>query len=589
MRLSKLYMPTLKEAPADAEIASHKLLLRGAFIRKSASGVYTYLPLGYRVVRKVENIVREEMDRVGSQEILMSAIQPREIWDASGRWEKFGPEMFKLKDRHEREFCLGPTAEEYFTTLIKDEVKSYKQLPLNLYQIQTKYRDEKRPRFGINRTREFSMKDAYSFDRDPEGMQNSYYEMYEAYEKIFDRMELDYKIVEGDSGAMGGNKSHEFIALAETGEGVIAYSENGKYAATEEKAKVIYKLPKREEPAQLKEVHTPDCKTIEDLSKFLKTDKSRCMKAIDLTVQGKSILVFIPGDRELNMAKLEGYLGVPDHQIEMMSDEDILKLGSYPGYTGPIGLDTRIILDKSLTEMDNLVVGGNKEEYHIMNANYGRDFKGEVVDDLLMVQEGDTIEETGEEYKFARGIEVGNIFQLGTKYSESLGATYLDEKGKEQIIWMGSYGVGITRSVSAIVEQNYDEFGIKWPIPVAPYHIIVTLMNPKKLDQVELAEKIYNHFLENGFEVLLDDRDERAGVKFNDRDLIGIPIRITVGKRAPEGIVEYSLRKTPKDRIELSAEEAIDKAKGELISGFMTNPLEKLLKDMPVADLEIGE
>lgn len=561
MKLSKLYMPTLREAPSDAEIESHKLLLRGAFIRKSASGVYTYLPLGYRVIRKVEEITRQEMDRAGAQEILMSAIQPKEIWEQSGRWEKFGPEMFKLKDRHDRDFCLGPTAEEYFTTLIRDEVKSYKQLPLNLYQIQTKYRDEKRPRFGINRAREFTMKDGYSFDTNPETMKEAYMIMYRAYEKIFDRLKLDYKIVQGDNGAMGGSESHEFIALSETGEGVIAYSESGKYAATTEKAAVVYKLPEAEDKKDKEEVHTPGRTTIEAVAEFLGVSEKKCAKAVDLTIQGKPVIVFIPGDRELNMAKLIAHLGVPEHEIEMMSDDDIISLGSKPGYTGPIGLseDARIIVDKNITLIDNLVVGANKEDYHIMNVNYGRDFEGEVVEDLLEVQEGDMIPGTDEEFKFARGIEVGNIFQLGTKYSSALGATYLDENGKEQLIWMGSYGVGVTRSVSAIVEQNYDEFGIIWPMSVAPYQVIVTVVNGKNEEQMALGEKIYNELQASGLEVLLDDRKERAGVKFNDRDLIGIPLRITVGKRAVDGVVEYSTRKL-RENEEVSVEEAISRA-----------------------------
>ena len=561
MRLTQLYMPTLKDDPQDAEIQSHALLVRGAFIRKSASGIYSYLPLGYRIVRKIENIVRQEMDRAGSQEILMSAIQPREIWEATGRWERFGPEMFKLKDRNDREFCLGPTAEEYFTTLIKDEVKSYKQLPLNLYQIQTKYRDEKRPRFGINRTREFSMKDAYSFDRDPEGLEKSYMIMYRAYEKIFDRLELDYKIVEGDNGSMGGHKSHEFIALSEVGEGEIAYSENGKYAATVEKAPVDYPVGEKEEEKELEEVKTPNCKTIEEVSTYLEEDKAKCLKAIDLIANGEKVVVFIPGDRELNMAKLESYLMLPDHQIEMMSDEEIISIGSAPGFTGPKGLeDVRIILDKSVTKLQNLVIGANKESSHYINANYKRDFDGEIAEDLLLVKEEDTIPGTDDLYHFARGIEVGNIFQLGTKYAEGLHANYLDENGKEQIIWMGSYGVGVTRCVSAIAEQYLDEKGIAWPMVVAPYHAIVTVLKPNDKSQAELGEKIYQDLMDQGFEVLIDDRKDRPGVKFNDRDLIGIPVRITVGRRAEEDIVEYSLRSDLDNKEEISSQEALDKA-----------------------------
>ena len=561
MRLTQLYMPTLKDDPQDVEIQSHALLVRGAFIRKSASGIYSYLPLGYRIVRKIENIVRQEMDRVGSQEILMSAIQPREIWEATGRWERFGPEMFKLKDRNDREFCLGPTAEEYFTTLIRDEVKSYKQLPLNLYQIQTKYRDEKRPRFGINRTREFLMKDAYSFDRDPEGLEKSYMIMYRAYEKIFDRLELDYKIVEGDNGSMGGHKSHEFIALSEVGEGEIAYSENGKYAATVEKAPVDYPVGEKEEEKKLEEVKTPNCKTIEEVSTYLEEDKAKCLKAIDLIANGEKVVVFIPGDRELNMAKLESYLMLPDHQIEMMSDEDIISIGSVPGFTGPKDLgDARIILDKSVTKLQNLVIGANKESSHYINANYKRDFDGEIAEDLLLVKEEDTIPGTNDLYHFARGIEVGNIFQLGTKYAEGLHANYLDENGKEQVIWMGSYGVGVTRCVSAIAEQYLDEKGVAWPMVVAPYHAIVTVLKANDKSQAELGEKIYQDLMDQGFEVLIDDRKDRPGVKFNDRDLIGIPVRITVGRRAEEDIVEYSLRSDLDNKEEISSQEALDKA-----------------------------
>lgn len=557
MRLSKLYMPTLREDPQDAEIASHKFLLRAGMIRKSASGVYTYLPLGYRAIKKIENIVREEMDNAGAMEILMSAIQPAEIWKESGRWEKFGPEMFKLRDRNDREFCLGPTAEEYFTTLVRDEVKSYKDLPLNLYQIQTKYRDEKRPRFGINRAREFLMKDAYTFDTNPDTLHEAYMNMYRAYEKIFDRLHLDYKIVEGDNGAMGGSGSHEFIALSETGEGVIVYSENGKFGATEEKAPVEYILPEEQERKDLEKVHTPGAKTIEEVSNFLNVDKKRCAKAVDLVMAGERVIVFIPGDRELNMAKLISYTGVAEHDIEMMSEEDIKASGSFAGYTGPIGLDARIIVDKSITEINNLVVGANEEEYHYINANYGRDFEGEVVEDLLLVEEGDKVPGTDDEYKFARGIEVGNIFKLGTKYSKSLNATYLDENGKANYFYMGSYGVGVTRSVTAVIEQNHDDNGIIWPIAVAPYEAIVTILNIKDDKQVALGEKIYEELKSKGIEVLLDDRKERAGVKFKDRDLIGIPLRITCGKKSSEGLVEYSTRREMENS-EISYEDAIN-------------------------------
>lgn len=552
-------MPTLREDPQDAEIASHKLLLRAGMIRKTAAGLYSYLPLGYRIVRKVENIVREEMDNYGSQEIHMPVTQPREIWEESGRWKTFGPEMFKLKDRNNREFCLGPTAEEYFTDLIKGEIKSYKQLPLNIYQIQTKYRDEKRPRFGINRSREFLMQDAYTFDVDVEAMGEAYMNMWRAYEVVFNRLGLEYKIVAGDSGAMGGNSSHEFIALSDVGEGVICYSDDSDFAATDEKAYVYYQVnDENVEKLSSEKVLTPNCKTIEEVSDFLNVDAAHCLKAVDLMVEGKPVIVFIPGDRELNMTKLIGYLKCPEHEIEMMEEKDILALNSSPGFTGPIGLDCRIIIDSRVTQMKNFVVGANEENYHIKNVNYGDDFEGEIVEDLLMVQEGDIDPETKSPLKFKRGIEVGNIFQLGQKYSKSMNATFLDENGKEQFFWMGSYGIGVTRSVSAIVEQNHDDKGMIWPLVVAPYHVIITVVNTKNDEQNTLAEKLYEKLLLQGVEVLLDDRKERVGVKFNDRDLIGIPLRITVGKKADEDIVEFSERKTL-ENVEMSSQEAYDK------------------------------
>lgn len=560
MKMSKFYMPTLKENPAEAEIASHKLLLRSGMIRKSASGIYSYLPLGYRVVRKIENIVREEMDRFGAQEILMSAIQPKEIWEESKRWYTFGPEMFKVKDRNEREFCLGPTAEEYFTVLIKGEINSYKQLPLNIYQIQTKYRDEKRPRFGINRAREFLMKDAYSFDKDISGMEKAYMNMWKAYEAVFNRLKLNYRIVQGDSGAMGGNSSHEFIALSDTGEGVICYCDESGYAATDEKAKVVYEVDKSGEMSETEKVSTPDMKTIEEVSNFLKVESFRCAKTVNLKVESKPVVVLIPGNRELNFAKLSAYLKVPEHEIAMMNDEEILNMNSYPGFTGPLNLneDVRIIADRRVTEIKNLIVGGNEKDIHIKNVNYKRDFEGEVAEDLLMIEKYDKCPLSSNELKFARGIEVGNIFQLGTKYSESLNVKFLDEDGKEKYFYMGSYGIGITRSVSAIVEQNNDEKGIVWPMSVTPYQVIITVINMKDEKQSELGEKLYNEFLKKGVEVLFDDRNERPGVKFADRDLIGIPVRITVGKKAGEGIVEYSLRKD-KENFEIGFEEAVSK------------------------------
>lgn len=560
MRMSKMFFKTLREDPSEAEIASHKLLLRGGFIKKSASGIYSYMNLGYRVIRKIEAIVREEMDSHDAQEINMSAVQPRELWEESGRWDTFGPEMFKLKDRNDREFCLAPTAEEFFTDLVRSDVNSYKKLPINIYQIKTKYRDEKRPRFGINRAREFLMKDAYSFDKTQEDMIASYKNMWEAYENIYDRLELDYRIVRGDSGAIGGNESHEFTALSDVGEGVITYCDSCDFSATDEKAEVAYNYDNsNEDIKELEKVETKDCKTIDDLAKLLKVDKDRCLKAVDLMVKGERIVVFIPGSRELNLTKLIKHLGCAEHEIEMMGDEDIKAMGSFPGYTGPIDLKAdRLIADERVKNIKNMVIGANEENYHYMNYNIGDDEKFEFVDDLLMIAEGDVCPKCGGKLEFKRGIEVGNIFQLGQKYSKSMKATFLDENGKDEYFWMGCYGVGISRTVSAIVEQNNDEKGIIWPISSCPYEAIVTIVNVKDEEQNKLAEDIYQKLLAEKVEVLLDDRAERAGVKFNDRDLIGIPLRITVGKLASEGKVEYSTRREMENE-EIDASEAINK------------------------------
>ncbi len=558
MKMSKLYIPTLREMPAEAEIASHKLLLRSGMMRKLVSGVYSYLPMGYRVIRKVEQIVREEMDDAGAQELLMSAIQPKEIWEATGRWSNFGPEMFRLKDRNDREFCLGPTHEEYFTNLIKDEIKSYKQLPLNLYQIQTKYRDEKRPRFGLMRCREFIMKDAYSFDVDEENMKKAYQVMWEAYDKVFTRLKLKYRVVQGDTGAMGGKISHEFMAMSDVGESLIAYCDHCDYAATDEKAEVVYNvLDKNKEELKLEKIYTPEVTTIDALVDFFNIDHSNFAKAIVFNAAGKPVIALIPGDRELNETKLCNYLGIGEHDLELANEEIILDItGASKGFTGPIGFkkEVRLLVDARLTKMKNLVVGANETDHHLKNANYGRDFTGEVVDDLLLVREGDVCPKCGSSLIMDRGIEVGNIFQLGTKYSDDLGATFLDENGKEKSFVMGCYGIGVSRSVAAVVEQYHDEDGIIWPLSVAPYHVIITIVNIKDEAQMTLGEKLYQSLQSKGIEVVLDDRNERAGVKFKDRDLIGIPIRITVGKRAGESIVEYSIR-DKEDKIEVEVSE----------------------------------
>lgn len=561
MKMSKMYMPTLREVPADAEIPSHQLLLRAGMIRQLVSGIYSYLPLGYRVIRKIEQIVREEMDNAGSQELLMSAIQPRELWEATNRWEDFGPEMWKVKDRNNREFCLGPTHEEYFTNLIKDEIKSYKQLPLNLYQIQTKYRDEKRPRFGLMRCREFIMKDAYSFDQDNEALIKAYDIMWKAYDNVFTRLHLNYKVVEGDTGAMGGKKSHEFMAMSDIGEALVASCDSCNYAATDEKATVVYnKKQVLDAELEMERVSTPSITTIEGLMEFFNLDGSKFAKALVYNFKGQAIMAIIPGDRELNETKLNNYLSAAEHDIDL-ADEVMIKeiTGADVGFTGPIGLEkpVKIVVDKSIVEMKNLVVGGNETDFHIKNVNYGRDFNGEVCEDLLMVREGDNCPKCDGHLHMERGIEVGNIFQLGTKYSEGIGAKFLDENGKEQFFQMGSYGIGVSRSVAAVIEQYHDEKGIVWPLNIAPYHAIITIINTKNEEQTRLAEEIYKDLISLGAEVLLDDRNERAGIKFNDRDLIGIPIRITVGKMAGEGIVEYSLRNED-EKQEVSSKEVVE-------------------------------
>ena len=544
MRLSKYYMPTLREDPVDAETASHKLLVRGAFIRKQASGIYSFLPLGQKVKNKIIDIVKEAMDGHDSIEISTSILQDKEIWEKSGRWDTFGPEMFKIKDRNEREYALGPTAEEALTDLVKNELNSYKQLPLNLYQIVDKFRDEKRPRFGINRSRDFLMKDAYSFDKDQKGLEESYQLMWDAYVEAFDKMGLDYKIVEGDTGSMGGRMSHEFIALAETGEGVIFFTEDSDYAATDEKARFKFESIV-EDLKELELVETPNVTTIEEVSEFLAIPSNKFAKVVDLMVKGEPVFVVIPGDRELNEAKLLSYLKVAEHDIEMMDDETIEKItGAKAGFTGPIGLeDVRVLVDESITKINNVVIGANKTDHHYINANFARDFDGEVVEDLLLAKKGDMAYDESGILESARGIEVGNIFQLGTKYSESLEAYFLDENGKQQPFIMGSYGIGISRSISAIVEQNYDDKGIIWPTSVAPFEAMITIININDENQKKLGEEIYQELRKKGIDVLLDDRKERAGVKFNDRDLIGIPYRITVGKDAKDNVVEYSTRK----------------------------------------------
>ena len=564
MKLSKMHIKTLREVPAEAEIPSHILLIRTGMIRKLASGIYGFMPFGWRSVRKIEDIIRSEMDKAGGQEIHMSAIQPAELWQESGRWFAYGPELWRVKDRNGRDFCLGPTHEEIFTDIIRNDVSSYRQLPMNLYQIQTKYRDEARPRFGLMRSREFIMKDAYSFDRDFEGLDKSYDDMYKAYEKIFTRCGLTFRPVEADTGAIGGSNSHEFTALSEVGESEIAYCEKCSMAATTERAECVDAPADTEEMLPMEEVNTPGTKTIEAVADFLGMPQTKTIKALLFVTYDEEgnekeyVAAFVRGDRELNMTKLINALNIPEHAIEFADEAKMSqKTGCVGGFTGPVGLhDCKVVVDSELTGLRNLCAGANKENYHVKNVNYGRDYKGDIVTDLKLLKEGDPCPVCGAPVKHARGIEVGQVFKLGTKYSQAMNAVYKDENQQDRLIVMGCYGIGVTRTLSAIVEQHHDENGIIWPMSVAPYHVIITLVKPGDETQEAVAEEIYNRLSDAGVEVLLDDRDERPGVKFKDADLLGIPVRITVGKRAPEGVVEYKLRREA-EKQEMSVSEAV--------------------------------
>ncbi|XVL28655.1 proline--tRNA ligase [Staphylococcus equorum] len=544
MKQSKVFIPTMKEVPAGAEALSHRLLLKAGLIKQSTSGIYSYLPIAARVLNNIEAIVREEMERIDAVEILMPASQPSELWEESGRWSAYGPELMRLQDRNGRQFALGPTHEEVVTSIVRDELKSYKQLPMTLFQIQSKFRDEKRPRFGLLRGREFIMKDAYSFHADEASLDEAYEDMYHAYGRIFNRVGINARPVVADSGAIGGSHTHEFMALSEIGEDTIVYSEQSDYAANIEKAEVVYHPNKKHEDVQpLTKIETPNAHTAQDLATFLNKPLDEITKSMIFNVDGEFILVLVRGHHEINDIKLKAYFGTDN--VELATEDEIINiLGAKPGSLGPVfDKDIKIYADNFIQDLNNIVVGANEDGYHLLNANVDRDFEVEAYGDFRFILEGELLADSSDKAHFAEGIEVGQVFKLGTKYSESMNATFLNDQGRAQPLLMGCYGIGISRTLSAIVEQNNDENGIIWPKSVTPFELHLITINPKKDDQRELADQLYTQLKEN-YDVLYDDRKERAGVKFNDADLIGLPIRIVVGKNAAEGIVEVKRRDT---------------------------------------------
>ncbi|WP_047151679.1 proline--tRNA ligase [Aneurinibacillus tyrosinisolvens] len=567
MKQSNLFLPTLREVPTEAEIVSHQLMVRAGLIRQLVSGVYTYLPLGHRVLRKVQQIVREEMDRAGAQEISMPAIQPAELWQETGRWDAYGPELMRLKDRHSRDFVLGPTHEEVVTGLVRDNLNTYKKLPINLYQIQTKYRDEVRPRFGVIRSREFIMKDAYSFDTSRDGLDVSYQSMYDAYSRIFSRAGLKYRAVEADAGAIGGKGTHEFMALSDIGEDTIAYCTSCDYAANLEKAEVVYRqgAEKQEAAGGMEKVPTPDVKTIEQLMNHFHMEARQFIKALVFKADDRFVVALVRGDHELNDIKLKNVFDA--NVLTMASEAEMNELGIPIGFVGPFQLpDTiEVVADFAVQDMTGAVAGANEKDYHYKNVTPGKDFAIKTYTDLRNIVEGDECPRCGGHIAFARGIEVGHVFKLGTRYSEKMGAKFLDVNGKEQPMVMGCYGIGVSRTVAACVEQNNDENGIIWPWTLAPYQIHVVPVNVKNDEQRQLAESLYEQLLAEGYEVLLDDRAERAGVKFKDADLIGLPIRITVGGKAAEEIVEVKVRKTG-EALEIQTSELPERIKALSVS-----------------------
>ncbi|TDA67202.1 MAG: proline--tRNA ligase [Clostridia bacterium] len=574
MLASQLLAPTLRGMPAEAETVSHQLMLRAGLIRQVASGMYTHLPLGFRALQKVGNIIREEMDRAGGQELLLPIVQPAEIWQESGRWDVYGPEMFRLQDRHGRHFCLGPTHEELITVLVRQEVNSYRQLPLRLYQIQNKYRDERRPRFGVMRGREFVMKDMYSFDRDAAGMEESYRILGEAYHRVFSRCGLHFRMVEADTGAIGGAVSHEFMALAASGEAEIVYCPECDYAANVEKAAchprpagVTAAAGTGLEAAEI--VPTPGARTMAEVAAYLSLPAAQLIKTLIYQADGRLVAVLVRGDRQVNEVKLQRQLGCLD--LELAPDESVTAaLGCPPGYVGPVGLPAGIPVyaDTEVPIIRRSAAGANREGCHYVNLEPGRDFAADVVADLRTVEAGEPCPNCGHPLEKARGIEVGQIFQLGTKYSQTLGATYTDADGGEKPVIMGCYGIGVSRTVAAIIEQRHDEKGIIWPVSAAPFAVVVVPVSEKESRQMELARRVYGLLRDQGIEAVLDDRDERPGVKFADADLIGFPYRVTVGRRTLEqGTVDVKERATgqeeavPVDRVSGYLAEALDQGR----------------------------
>jgi len=565
MLYSELLLPTLKETPTEAEVVSHRLLLRAGFIRKLTSGVYTYLPLGLAAIRKVEQIVREEMNRAGAQELLMPMVQPADLWKESGRWEKYGPELLRFTDRHDRESCLGPTHEEVITDLIRREIHSYRNLPVNLYQIQTKFRDEIRPRFGLMRGREFIMKDGYSFDATEKGAELTYQKMYDAYHRIFKRCGLSFRSVEADTGTIGGSFSHEFMVLADTGEDTLVICKNCSYAANMEKAAV--KSPEKSDDniglLPLEKVETPGKKKVDAVCDFLGISPKELVKTMVYLADEKPIAVLVRGDHEVQPVKLKNMLGAVE--VELADERQIFDITGVPsGYLGPIGLNIPVAADQEVAAMTNFTAGANEKNFHMQNINLSRDFKVSQVEDLRQVTEEDKCPSCDGDLELTKGIEVGHIFKLGDSYSRALNATFQDSSSEEQNFIMGCYGIGVSRTVAAAIEQNHDNNGIIFPLPLAPFQVIVLNLDPKQEEISSAAESLYWQLLQEGIEVLYDDREERPGIKFKDADLIGIPYRVTIGKRfVEEGEVEIRNRKDGQTQ-SLSLDRVMDEVIGAI-------------------------